>query len=103
MNCCHPPDHSHFLVLGAIKGVYVGEKGGDAGGHHFYPVWLILCSYEGWLRRQPAVFCIRMCLEIRKRRVAFAACHTKKKKKKVGKLLALKVTMLAQASGKTHA
>lgn len=73
MNCCRPSNHSHFLVLGAIKGVCAGEKGGDAGGHRFYPVPLILCSYEGWSRRQLALFCIRMCLEIQKRGLAFTA------------------------------
>lgn len=36
-----------------------------------YSLWLILCSHEDWLRRQLAVFCIRMCLEIQKRAVAF--------------------------------
>lgn len=76
---CRPPDHSYFLVLGAIKGVCAGEKRGDAGGHHFYSIWLILCSYEGWLRRRPAMFCIRMCLEIQKRGVAFTACRPQKK------------------------
>lgn len=72
MNHCHPPDHSHFLVHDAIKGACAESKRGDAGRqHHFYSFWLILCSHEGWLRRRLTVFCIRMCLEIQKRGVAF--------------------------------
>lgn len=55
------------------------RKTGRCWRHHFSSIWLILCSYEGWLRRQPAMFCIMMCLEIQRRGFAFTACRPKKK------------------------
>lgn len=75
MNSCHPPDHSHFLVLGAVKGACAGGELGDAGGHNFYSVWLILCSSEGWVRRRPGM--------IQKRGLLLQHANKIKKKKVV--------------------